>query len=123
MPQRSGLEVLQTLREQSFAGKVILMTVHNEEDFFNEALRLGANGYVLKDSAAQDVLSAIHAVSAGQNYVSPALMNLLFKQKQPISPAQTSDLDSLSPTERRILQMIAEYKTTNQIAELLLSAP
>ena len=81
MPRRSGLEVLQALRERSFAGKVILMTVHSEEDFFNEALRLGANGYVLKDSAAEDILTAIRAVIARTKLRQSGIDNLSFSAK------------------------------------------
>lgn len=122
MPRRSGLEVLQALRERSFSGKVILMTVHSEEEFFNEALRLGANGYVLKDSAAEDILTAVRAVTAGQNYISPALTAFLFQQKQQPT-AEASGLESLTPTERQILRLIAEYQTNNQIAEALFISP
>ncbi len=122
MPHKTGLEVLQALREQSFAGKVILMTVHDDEEFFNEALRCGANGYVLKDSATEDILNAVRTVVSGQNYVSPALTNLLFQQKQK-PPVELSGLENLTPTERQILKLVSEYQTNNQIAETLFISP
>lgn len=123
MPHLDGLEVLKKLREQSFDGKVILMTVHSDREFFDEALKLGANGYVLKDSATEDVLSAIRAVTDGKNYVSPALTSYLFNQSQENKNEKANGIENLSPTERRVLQMIAEYKTTNQIAEELFISP
>jgi DNA-binding NarL/FixJ family response regulator len=120
MPGKNGLEVLKSLNEANFSGKVVVMTVHSEEEFFDEALRLGAHGYVLKDSAVEDVIVAIRAVRAGQNYVSPALTRLLFKQK---GQQSTSDFDSLTPTEKQVLKLIAEYQTNNQIAEALFISP
>jgi len=120
MPGKNGLEVLKSLHEAAFAGKVVVMTVHSDEEFFDEALRLGAHGYVLKDSAVEDVVTAIRAVCAGQNYVSPALTRLLFRQKDQPSP---SGFDSLTPTEKQILKLIAEYQTNNQIAETLFISP
>ncbi len=118
MPRGTGLEVLKALRESDFPGKVIVMTVYSEEEFFDEAIRLGANGYILKDSASEDIVTAIRAVLDGQNYVSPSLTKYLFRQKRKPEPTP-SGLDALTPTELRILQLIAEYKTNKQIAELL----
>jgi DNA-binding NarL/FixJ family response regulator len=120
MPGKNGLEVLRGLRERSFAGKVVVMTVHREEEFFDEALRLGAHGYVLKDSAVEDVVTAVRSVRDGQNYVSPALTTVLVRQRE--RRPQTG-LDSLTPTERQILKLIADYRTNNQIAETLFISP
>lgn len=63
MPRGTGLEVLKALRESDFPGKVIVMTVYSEEEFFDEAIRLGANGYILKDSASEDIVTAIRESS------------------------------------------------------------
>jgi DNA-binding NarL/FixJ family response regulator len=123
MPLKSGLEVLGELRSRSFKGKVIMLTVHSEEEFFDEALRLGAEGYVLKDSAVQDVVSAIRSVTNGQNYVSPALTALLFNQRSRMERGGTSPFETLTPTERQILKLIADYQTNNQIADQLFISP
>lgn len=123
MPKMNGLEVLRILQERKTSTKVILMTVHSEEDFFNEALRLGANGYVLKDSAVEDIVKAIRAVTIGQNYVSPALTAYLFKQNQNRNTSTKSGLETLTPTEKQILKLIADYQTNNQIAETLFISP
>src|SRR5688572_941597 len=82
MPELSGFDVLRALSERGARTRVIMLTVHREEEFFNEALRLGAKGYVLKESAVTDIVSAIRAVSAGQNYASPALTVYLFESRR-----------------------------------------
>ena len=81
MPRMDGLEVLRVLRERALTVAVIMLTVHREEAFFNRALQLGAQGYMLKDSALADIVNGIRAVAAGQNYVSPLLTSYLFQQK------------------------------------------
>lgn len=122
MPGMNGLEVLKALQGANFPGKAILLTVHAEEEFFDEAVRLGAQGYVLKDSAVEDVVSAIRSVVRGQNYTSPALTSMLFKNKSR-SLHSRSGLENLTPTERQVLKMIAEYQTNKQIAETLFISP
>jgi len=111
------------LRERDLKVAVIILTVHNEEAFFNRALQLGAQGYLLKDSAITDIVHGIRAVASGRNYVSPLLTSYLFKQKQAASPANISALEQLTPTERQVLKLIAEYKTNNQIADELSVSP
>lgn len=122
MPKLNGFEVMRALNEKPANVSVIMLTVHREEEFFNEALRLGAKGYILKDSAVTDIVNGIRAVAVGQNYVSPALTSYLFKPRQE-SQTKLSGIDVLTPTERQILRLIAEYKTSNQIAEELFISP
>jgi DNA-binding NarL/FixJ family response regulator len=123
MPHKTGLEVLRGLGENDFTGKAILLTVHSEEEFFDEAIRGGAKGYLLKDSVVEDIIVAIRTIVGGHNYVSPALTTMLFRRKR--GPAQTklSALEVLTPTERTVLGLIAEYRTNNQIAETLFISP
>jgi two-component system, NarL family, response regulator DegU len=123
MPRKTGLEVLQALGEQAFTGKVILLTVHSEEEFFDEAIRLGASGYLLKDSVVEDIIIAIRTVINGQNYVSPALMTMLLQQKRHSDANKPPGIENLTPTERQVLKLIAEYQTNNQIAETLFISP
>ncbi|MCS6806099.1 MAG: response regulator transcription factor [Acidobacteriota bacterium] len=125
MPQMDGFSVARALQKQHLAVQIIFLTVHSEEDFFNEALALGAKGYVLKDSAVTDIVSSIRAVMAGQHYTSPALTSYLVGRRRPSSlPAKPRlSLDLLTPTERQILKLIAEYKTSKEIAELLYISP
>jgi DNA-binding NarL/FixJ family response regulator len=123
MPQLDGLEILRILRERGMNGAVIILTVHREEAFFNRAVQLGAQGYLLKDSAIADIVHGIRAVASGQNYVSTLLTSYLFKQKRGASPANISALEQLTPAERQVLKLIAEYKTNHQIADELSVSP
>ena len=127
MPVRNGFEVVRALRQKKVQTQVIFLTMHRNEDFFQRALDLDVRGYVLKDSAVIDVVSAIKAVSRGEYYTSPALTSYLIKKRSSGSSAVSSEqglgLHSLSPTERRVLELIAEYKTSRDIAEELNTSP
>ncbi|HEV7746322.1 MAG TPA: response regulator transcription factor [Pyrinomonadaceae bacterium] len=123
MPLMDGLELLRVLRERALAVAVIMLTVHREEAFFNRALELGAQGYMLKDSALADIVNGIRAVAAGQNYVSPLLTSYLFQQRKDVTKTDRPALEQLTQTERQVLQLIAEYKTNNQIAQELYVSP
>lgn len=119
MPEMDGFAAARTLREENNSLHLIFLTVHREEDFFHAALELGAQGYVLKDSAVSDIVMAIKAVAAGQHFVSAALTSALIHRTQR-GIAQTPHLPSLNdltPTERRVMQLLAQYKTSRQIAE------
>lgn len=119
MPKMDGLEVLRLMRQQNILCDVILLTFHKNEDFFNEAVELGAKGYVLKDGAVNEIVESIRTVANGQNYVSQSLTSFLFKKVWKKRESKSSDLEKLTPTEREILKLIAEYYTNNQIAEKL----
>jgi len=127
MPVRNGFEVVRALRQKKVQTQVIFLTMHRNEDFFQRALDLDVRGYVLKDSAVIDVVSAIKAVSRGEHYTSPALTSYLIRKRSGGSSAASSEqglgLHSLSPTERRVLELIAEYKTSKDIAEELNTSP
>src|SRR5262245_46907596 len=121
MPQLDGFAVARAVREQQLPVKIIFLTVYREETFFDEALDLGAKGYVLKDSAVTEITGSIRAVAAGDYYTSPAMTSYLIKRTAPGGwrGRQKPGLDDLTPTERRILKLIAEYKTSREIAEAL----
>jgi len=116
MPGLSGFEVVASMRDEKLSGEVVLLTMHNEEAMFTKALNLGVRGYVLKDSAANDILSCLHTVRKGENYASAELTKFLFKKASGQSRA-VAGLDSLTPTERRVLKLIAEYLTSREIAD------
>jgi DNA-binding NarL/FixJ family response regulator len=125
MPRMDGFSVARALLKQQLAVEIIFLTIHSEEEFFTEALALGAKGYVLKDSAVTDIVSSIRAVMSGQHYTSPALTSYLVGQRQPATATVKPrlSLDLLTPTERQILKLIAEYKTSKEIAESLHISP
>lgn len=118
MPGLSGFDVVSSMRDEQLSGEVVLLTMHNEEAMFAKAVNLGVRGYVLKDSASSDILNCLQAVRKGQNYTSAELTKYLFKRASGQS-TPVEGLDSLTPTERRILALIAEYLTSREIADQL----
>ena len=123
MPEMDGFSVAQQVRQQKLPVEIIFLSFHREEEIFNRALELDAKGYVTKDSAVTDIVSGIRAVAAGQHYVSPALASILVAQRRQTAAPRREGLASLSPTERQVLKLIAEYKTSKEIAETLGISP
>lgn len=124
MPQLKGFDVAREIRQQSLAVRIIFLTMYDDERMFNEALNVGALGYLLKDSAISDIVGGIRAVAAGQHFISPSISGYLFKRaaRGAALSEQTPSLGDLTPTELRILKLIAEYKTSKEIAaELFIS--
>jgi DNA-binding NarL/FixJ family response regulator len=120
LPDMDGFSVCKTLLEQGSKSKIIFLTVHREERFMRKALDLGASGYVLKDSAITDILTAIRTVMSGHPYISPAMTEYLLR---PRSRSGKKDIDALTPAEIRVLRLIGQYKTTKEIAEILFISP
>ena len=119
MPDMDGFAVVRELRARQLVVDVIFLTVHRDERFFMEALQLGTKGYVLKDSAVTDIVSGIGAVAAGEHYTSPALTSYLVKQRRGATTTPAAGLHDLTSTERRVLALIADYKTSREIGDLL----
>lgn len=117
MPRLDGFKVAQTVLAEQWPVKLIFLTVHREERFVHKALEAGVLGYVLKDSVSTDIVACIEAVSAGQLYASPALTGYLLKRRRPATRKQ--GLEHLTPSERLVLKLIANYQTTKDIAETL----
>jgi len=124
MPGLDGLALARQLQNDKSAVKIILITMYREERLFKEAVIAGIKGYVLKDSAATDIISCIKAVVDGQNYTSPEFTTYLVSRVREAEPASApSGLEDLTVTERRVLSSIAEYKTSKQIAQELFISP
>jgi len=121
MPRMDGFTVAREIMRLKLAVEIIFLTIHREEEVFQAALDLGVKGYVLKDSAVTDVIAGIKAVAAGQPYLSPALSSYLLKRRERATAlnARKPGVNDLTPTERRILKLIAEEKTSKEIAQEL----
>lgn len=119
MPKMTGLEVLKQIADMPV--KVVFLTMYSEEDIFDEAMGLGIKGYVLKDSAVNDILECISSVSEGNYFISPSMSNLLLKRRQKLAELRktTPMLDNLTPTERKVLRYISQNKTSKEIADIL----
>jgi DNA-binding NarL/FixJ family response regulator len=121
MPNKDGFDVARAIREERLSIEIIFLTMHKDERFFNAALDLGVKGYLLKDSAVTEIIGGIKAVASGQNYISPPLSTYLVKRSQRAAALrdETRGIGGLTPTERRVLRLISEYKTTRDIAQEL----
>jgi len=121
MPKKTGLEVLREIQELKNKPKVIFLTVYADEDIFDEAMEYGISGYVLKDSAINEVVDCIKKVSKGDYYISPAVSSLLISQKerQRKFKQTESPFSKLTKTEKIILNMISEGRTSRDISEML----
>ncbi len=119
MPKMTGLEVLKKVADMPL--KIVFLTMYSEEDIFDEAMGLGIKGYVLKDSAVNDILECIFSVNEGNYFISPSMSNLLLRRRQKLAELRkaTPMLDNLTPTEKKILKFISQNKTSKEIAEIL----
>jgi DNA-binding NarL/FixJ family response regulator len=95
--------------------------MHKDEHYLQAALSLGVRGYVLKDSATNEIVNCIRAVVAGQDYVSPALSSFLIRRSTRAAALATEvpALEQLTRTERRVLKLIADGQTSREIAAAL----
>lgn len=113
MPILNGLEAAREIKRLSPRTKSVLLTMYTETHYVLEGLQAGASGFVLKAHAAEDLIQAIRMASKGRTYLSPEVSETLvqaYRGETGISP------DPLSPRERQALQLIAEGKTTKEIA-------
>ncbi|OLC46389.1 MAG: hypothetical protein AUH43_14165 [Acidobacteria bacterium 13_1_40CM_65_14] len=120
MPQKDGFVIAREVRESQLNVAVIFLTMHKDERLFNAALDLDIRGYVLKDGASSEIVSGIKAVAAGHTYVTPVLTDYLLNRRRNSAPAeQQTGLSSLTEAERRVLKLVAAYKSSKEIADEL----
>ncbi|MBV6480272.1 MAG: Oxygen regulatory protein NreC [Ignavibacteria bacterium] len=121
MPEKTGLQVLSELKDRKCTAKVIFLTMFREEDIFDEAMNLGIDGYVLKESAENDIVDCINQVARNNYYISPVISNLFVKRRNKAEDLdrQNPSLLNLTLTERRILKLISQNKTSREISEEL----
>jgi two-component system, NarL family, response regulator DegU len=121
MPEMDGFAVVREVQRKNLAVEVIILTIHREEEIFQEAMDLGVRGYVLKDSATTDIISSIRSAAARQPYISPQLSAFLLSRRRRVDALATRKpgLESLTTMERRILKLIANEKTSKDIAAQL----
>ena len=121
MPSLNGIEACRQIHDSLLGTQVIMLSMHSDEGYVLRALKAGAKGYMLKDSAEADLASAIRAVTAGKSFFSPAVSKILledYMRKLKRTGAEDS-FDLLSPREREVLQLVAEGKSSKEVANLL----
>ncbi|MGB8181888.1 MAG: response regulator transcription factor [Stellaceae bacterium] len=119
MPGLNGLEATRRLVKDQPQVRVVMLSMHSDESHVLQALRAGASGYVLKGSAPRELEMAIEAVARGEIFLSPAISKHVIDVYLNRAEGQANSLDLLTPRQREILQLIAEGKSSKQIAQLL----
>ena len=122
MPELNGIEATQQIHDALPATQVLVLSMHSTTEHIFRALQAGARGYLLKDSAGAEVVDAVRVVRAGRRYLSQKIASAVIDDY--ISERhRASPLDSLSPRERQILQLVAEGKSSAEAAAMLFLSP
>jgi DNA-binding NarL/FixJ family response regulator len=122
MPELKGIEATQQIHDASPSTQVLVLSMHSTTEHIFRALQAGARGYLLKDSAGAEVVDAVRVVNAGRRYLSQKIASTVVDDY--ISERhRASPLDSLSPRERQILQLVAEGKSSAEAAAMLFLSP
>jgi DNA-binding NarL/FixJ family response regulator len=121
MPDLNGIEAARLIHARRPATRIVMLSMHSTAEHVYRALEAGASGYLLKESAGGEVIAAVRAVHAGRQYLCTALAGSV-GGFAPFAHAP-GPIDSLSPRERQVLQMVVEGKTSREIAHVLCLSP
>lgn len=119
MPLLNGIEAVREIRKRGSEAKIIFLTMHSDAGFAVEALEAGASGYLLKQSAAEELLAAIREVLKGRTYVTPLIARDVFDTALRGERAADRPSARLTARERQVLQLLAEGKSAKEIAAVL----
>ena len=125
MPDMNGIEATRQVKKQLPEVKVLILTMHENDEYVFQALRAGASGYMLKEAADTDLINALHVIQSGNFYLSPTAQSVMVGDYlQRVRAGEEKDsYSSLTEREREILKLVAEGFTNNQIAERLVISP
>lgn len=120
MPKMNGIDVLRRLKDLGVKSKIIMLTIHKDREYLLEAMKIGADGYVLKDSDAEGLLRAIRNVKNGKTYIQPSIASLLVEDvNNKEANGDAMKIDSLTKREYEVLTLIAEGLSNKDIADKL----
>ncbi|HEV2661488.1 MAG TPA: response regulator transcription factor [Ktedonobacteraceae bacterium] len=125
MPDINGIEATREIKKVAPDVRVLILTMHEHDEYIFQALRAGASGYMLKEAADTELISALHVIRSGQFYLSPMAQSVMVGDYlQRVRTGEEKDsYSSLTEREREILKLVAEGYTNNQIAERLVISP
>ena len=125
LPDMSGIEVTRRLKQVYPKMAVVALTIHEDQQYFFEMLRVGASAYVPKRAAPDDLITAIHAAYRGETYIYPSLAKLLVGDflERTGDEEQNAAISGLTPREQEVLSLLADGKTNDEIATDLVISP
>jgi two-component system, NarL family, response regulator NreC len=125
MPLLNGIEATAQIVRKATWAQILILSMHADEAYVTRAMRAGARGYLLKDSAGPDLIGAIEAVASGKSFFSPAVAKVMLDSYvQRLADKGVLDrYDALSEREREVLQLVAEGHSSKEIAQLLSVSP
>jgi DNA-binding NarL/FixJ family response regulator len=123
MPRMTGLQAARELTRRRPELRVLILSMHDNEQYFFEALKAGASGYVLKSVADRDLVEACRATMRGEPFLYPAAVTALIRDHLARADGDRGEDDVLTPRELEILKLIAEANTSREIADLLVISP
>jgi len=123
MPKASGLVVAETIGREGLGAAIVILTMYKDARMFRRALDVGARGYVLKDSAATEIVACLHMVASGRAYISAALSSELLDRRAAAPLSELAALAELTTAERRVLRFITQDQTSTGIAAELGISP
>lgn len=121
MPKMRGVEVITEVRSQSPKTKIIILSMHNKEIYIKECMKNGASAYLLKESAVNELKSAVDYVMNDQIYLSPAISKGVVQDW--LAPKEHADSSPLTVREKEILKLLAEGHSNKEIAAMLFISP
>jgi len=122
MPQVNGIDVLRRLKDMGVNTKIIMLTIHDDKEYIFETIKIGADGYLVKDSDADTLVKAIREVKSGRTYIQPSVAKMVAEGLNTNDEEVTSRLkkiESLTKREYEVLTLIAEGLNNKDIADKL----